>query len=149
MKNIFVSMSKLTIYQVNLNSQLELPYADDGVHAGFPSPAQDYMENSIDLNRDLVAHPESTFYARVEGESMIDANLKHGDILVVDKALEVHDGDIAVCVVEGEFTVKYVEIHPDHVVLRPANKDFAPITINDPSQFEVWGVVTFVIHAAR
>lgn len=142
-------MAKITIYNVDQVSSLPLPFAEEGVRAGFPSPAQGYMDRSIDLNRDLVQHPESTFYARVEGDSMIDADLANGDILVVDRAIEVRSGDIALCVVEGEFTVKYIDIFPDHVVLRPANERYRPLRIDDPNEMEVWGVVTYVIHATR
>ena len=94
-------MSELILYNAETLMALELPFADEGVRAGFPSPAQSYMENAIDLNRDLVHHPESTFYARVVGDSMIDADLHEGDILVVDRSVEAQDGDIAVCVVDG------------------------------------------------
>lgn len=103
------------------------------------------MENSIDLNRDLVQHPESTFYARVVGDSMVDADVHQGDILMVDKSVEIHSGDMAVCILNGEFTVKYVDIAPDHVTLRPANDDYPPIHVTEADSFEVWGVVTFVI----
>lgn len=142
-------MSRLRLYNANMLSELELPFADEGVRAGFPSPAQDYMENSIDLNRDLVNHPESTFYARVVGDSMVDDGVTEGDILVIDKSLDVRSGDMAVCVVNGEFTVKNVEIFPDHVVLHPANGAYPPIQITEADQFEVWGVVTYVISPKR
>ncbi len=139
------SMSRLEIFSAETLSALELPFADEGVRAGFPSPAQDYMENSIDLNRDLVQHPESTFYARVVGDSMVDADVHQGDILMVDKSVEIHSGDMAVCILNGEFTVKYVDIEPDHVTLRPANDHYPPILVTEADSFEVWGVVTFVI----
>ncbi|MCF0235788.1 MAG: translesion error-prone DNA polymerase V autoproteolytic subunit [Bacteroidaceae bacterium] len=142
-------MPKLTIYNIDILSSLSLPFADEGIRAGFPSPAQGHMDRSIDLNSDLVSNPDSTFYARVEGDSMIEANLNQGDILVVDRSLRPSDGDIVVCVVEGEFTVKYIDIHPDHIVLRPANPAYRPLRIDDPYSVEVWGVVTYVIHATR
>ena len=136
-------MSELILYNAETLMALELPFADEGVRAGFPSPAQSYMENAIDLNRDLVHHPESTFYARVVGDSMIDADLHEGDILVVDRSVEAQDGDIAVCVVDGEFTVKRLSVKADGIVLVPANADYQPIRVGD--RFEVWGVVTYVI----
>lgn len=139
-------MADLTIHHIDDSTARELPYADGGVKAGFPSPAQEYMDCAIDLNRDLVRHPESTFYARVEGDSMEGAGVSEGDILVVDKLLEVHDGDMAVCVINGEFTVKFVEFHDDSVTLRPANPAYAPITVAEGDRFDVWGVVTYVIH---
>lgn len=139
-------MAEITIHTVDSLGEMELPFADGGVHAGFPSPAQDLVENGIDLNRDLVAHPESTFYARVVGESMIDANVLPGDILVIDRSLTAVDGSMALCVLNGEFTVKNLEIHSDGIVLRPANAEYKPIRIGECEQFEVWGVVTYVIH---
>ena len=142
-------MPTLKIYNIDMHSELELPFADEGVRAGFPSPAQDYMENSIDLNRDLVKHPESTFYARVVGDSMVEAGVNEGDILVIDKSLDVRTGDMAVCVVNGEFTVKNIELLPDRVILHPANKAYPPLIITEADQFEVWGVVTYVIHSKR
>lgn len=138
-------MSELILYNAETLMALELPFADEGVRAGFPSPAQSYMENAIDLNRDLVHHPESTFYARVVGDSMIDAALHEGDILVVDRSVEAQDGDIAVCVVDGEFTVKRLSVKADGIVLVPANADYQPIRVGEADRFEVWGVVTYVI----
>ena len=138
-------MSELILYNAETLMALELPFADEGVRAGFPSPAQSYMENAIDLNRDLVHHPESTFYARVVGDSMIDADLHEGDILVVDRSVEAQDGDIAVCVVDGEFTVKRLWMKADGIVLVPANADYQPIRVGEADRFGVWGVVTYVI----
>lgn len=142
-------MPDLSLYKIDSQTPLELPYADEGVRAGFPSPGQDYTDNSIDLNRDLVSRPESTFYARVGGDSMIDAGIHEGDIIIVDKSIDVNSGDIAVCAVNGEFTVKYVDIHADHIVLRPANKSFPPLRVDESDAFEVWGAVTYVIHKLR
>ena len=139
-------MSKIRFLSPEYESAVALPFADEGVHAGFPSPAQHYMENSIDLNRDLISHPESTFYARVEGESMRDANILPGDLLVIDKSRDARTGDVCLCIVEGEFTVKTVEFFPDHVRLVPANPEFKPMEISGTDSFEVWGVVTYVIH---
>lgn len=136
---------KLEIFSAFSQSDLSLPYVDGGVYAGFPSPAQDFMENSIDLNRDLVSHPESTFYARVVGDSMIEADVNEGDILVVDKSLEVKDGIMAVCILNGEFTVKYLHVFEDHIELVPANSSYKTIRVGADDDFEVWGTVTFVI----
>jgi DNA polymerase V len=146
---LYSLMSSLKIFPALNEESLELIYVDGGVVAGFPTPAQDSIDQGIDLNRDLISHPESTFYARVSGNSMIDANVFDGDILVVDKSLAVHDGDMAVCVIDGEFTVKYVDIFSDHVVLRPANSDYPPLRIDNPEGFNVWGIVTYVIHKVR
>lgn len=140
------TMDELKIYGADTLSAVGLPFADEGVRAGFPSPAQDYMESSIDLNHDLVRHPESTFYARVEGDSMSGAGVFEGDLLVVDKAVQPATGDMAVCVLNGEFTVKFVDVGPAGVRLRPANDAYEPIRVEEGDSFEVWGVVTYVIH---
>lgn len=142
-------MEELRIFKADVLSGLEVPFADDGVRAGFPSPAQDYMDLAIDLNRELVRHPESTFYARVAGDSMQDAQVREGDILVVDKALEAAEGDMAVCVLNGEFTLKFIERRRDGIYLVPANDSYAPVRVEAGDRFEVWGVVTYVIHKVR
>ena len=90
-------MKNLEIYSSDISSSLPLPYAEDGIRAGFPSPAQDYMELSIDLNKELIKNPSSTFYGRVVGNSMQDENIVEGDILVIDKSQELVDGCMAVC----------------------------------------------------
>ena len=119
--------------------------AQDGIHAGFPSPATDYMTQAIDLNKELVKHPASTFYGRVVGDSMIDAGVDEGDILVIDKALEPKDGDMAVCFVDGEFTLKYLSMRSGRLVLKPANPRYPQIEITEGMDFKMWGVVTYII----
>lgn len=148
MDKIF-SSDKLIIYGAETQSTLGLPFADEGVRAGFPSPAQEYMESTIDLNRDLVHNPESTFYARVAGDSMVEAGLNPGDILVVDRSIEAMNGDIAVCVLNGEFTVKKLELKAHHIALQPANPSYSPIIVAEADQFSIWGVVTYVIKPTR
>lgn len=123
--------------------------AQDGIHAGFPSPATDYMTQAIDLNKELVRHPAATFYGRVVGDSMIDAGVDEGDILVIDKALEARDGDMAVCFVDGEFTLKYIYIREDGIVLKPANPKYPEIEITEGVDFKMWGVVTYIIKKIR
>ena len=122
-QQILSSTSGMTVLPIRGTQALSLPFADDGVHAGFPAPAQSTMETAIDLNKDLIENPESTFYARVEGDSMIGANIFEDDILIIDRSLTPSNGDIALCIVDGEFTVKYIEINKDHALLRPANPD--------------------------
>lgn len=124
---------------------LPLPYADHGIQAGFPSPAQDYITEAIDLNVEVVKHPAATFYGRVSGDSMINEGIEDGDLIVIDRAIEPSDGDLAVCCVEGDFTLKRIRIEPDRVWLIPANEMFDPIMITDETRFIIWGVVTFVI----
>ncbi len=123
--------------------------AQEGIHAGFPSPAADYMTQAIDLNRELVRHPAATFYGRVVGDSMIDAGVEEGDILVIDKALEAKDGDMAVCFVDGEFTLKYLKFHDEGLTLVPANEKYPSIEIREGSDFKMWGVVTYIIKKIR
>ena len=123
--------------------------AQSGIHAGFPSPANDYMTQAIDLNRELVKHPEATFYGRVVGDSMIDAGVEEGDILVIDKSLDPKDGDMAVCFVDGEFTLKHLRFRDGRLVLVPANSKYPSIEIGEGVDFKMWGVVTYVIKKVR
>ena len=115
------------------------------VHAGFPSPAEDIPETKLDLNRYIVQHPASTFFLRVEGVSMIDADFDEGDIIVVDKALEPSDGCVAVCYIDGEFTLKRVSVSSTKVTLIPANDSYPKIEITPENDFMIWGVVTYII----
>ena len=124
---------------------LEIPLAESGVHAGFPSPADDFLEGSLDLNSLVIRHPEATFFARVEGDSMKDEGIVEGDILVVDKSIEPYDGCLAVAVVDGEFTLKRVRKEPDKILLVPANPKYKVIEISPENEFAVWGVVNWVL----
>lgn len=138
-------------------ARTEIPVIDDvlpgmaqtGIHAGFPSPATDYMTQGIDLNRELVRHPAATFYGRVVGDSMIDAGVEEGDILVIDKSLDAQDGDMAVCFVDGEFTLKYLKFRNQCLFLVPANENYPEIEITEGVDFRMWGVVTYVIKKVR
>ncbi|MCW5596598.1 MAG: translesion error-prone DNA polymerase V autoproteolytic subunit [Rhodocyclaceae bacterium] len=116
------------------------------VPAGFPSPAEDYVEGSLDLNEHLIQHKEATFFVRVKGESMIGAGIQNGDLLVVDRALEAVDGNIVIAVVDGELTLKRLSRRNGQVRLLPENPCFHPIEFNDDQSLEIWGVVTNVIH---
>lgn len=132
--------------------------AESGIHAGFPSPATDYMTQAIDLNKELVRHPAATFYGRVVGDSMIDAGVEEGDILVIDKALDAQDGDMAVCFVDGEFTLKHIRFsertasdgaRSRQITLVPANENYPLIEVTEGSDFIMWGVVTYIIKKVR
>lgn len=142
-------MKNLKIYSSDISSSLPLPYADDGIRAGFPSPAQDYMELSIDLNKELIKNPSSTFYGKVIGNSMQDEGIVEGDILVIDKSLELADEDLAVCFVDGEFTVKRVRLDKEAAYLVPSNPDYPTIKVTEDNEFLVWGVVTYTIKKNR
>lgn len=136
----------LDFYQVETGSSSEIPFLSDGLFAGFPSPAEDYNLDSIDLTRELINHPNTTFLARVVGDSMIDANIHEGDILVIDRSLEFQDNDVAVCFINGEFNIKYVERTGDELFLISANPKYPKIKIEPEDNFVLWGVVTYVIH---
>lgn len=123
---------------------MPLPFAG-GIAAGFPSPANDYLDTAIDLNAELVRNPSATFIGRVSGLSMKDAGISDKDLLIVDKSLEPRDGKIAVCYVDGEFTLKRIQIDRKKVFLMPANPEFEPIEISQENDFMVWGIVTYVI----
>lgn len=116
------------------------------VAAGFPSPADDYLEGKLDLNQHLIKHPAATFFVRVAGDSMIDAGIHPGDILIVDRALEPADKKVVIAVVEGELTVKRIRMTRGRVFLAPENEHYPPIPIGAEMNFEIWGVVTTVIH---
>jgi len=116
-----------------------------GISAGFPSPAADFIDVDIDLSRELVKNPSSTFLGRVRGNSMIDAGISDGDILVIDKSLPVKDGKIAVCFLDGEFTVKRIRIEPNGCWLVPENPKFRPIHVTKDNEFVIWGIVTSII----
>ena len=144
-----MSKKNLTIYKVDAESHLPLPYADEGIRAGFPSPAQDYMELAIDLNKELIKHPTSTFYGRVVGDSMKDEGIEEGDILVIDKSLELMDDDLAVCFIDGDFTVKRVRLESDAAWLVRSNVKYPPIKVTKDNEFMVWGIVTYTIKKNR
>lgn len=119
------------------------------VPAGFPSPADDYVEKSIDLNEQLVRNPTSTFFVRARGDSMRDAGIASGDILVVDKAVTAADKQIVVAMLDGEFTVKRLRRRNNRVFLESGNQDFPPREITPDQDLVIWGVVTFVIHQPK
>lgn len=129
-------------------SPAQLPLYSEAVQAGFPSPAQDHIEKQLDLNEYLVSHPVATFFVRVQGESMREADIHSGDILIVDRSLEATNGKIIVAVLNGEFTVKRLRKENGQLWLMPENDDFEPIPVTPESDFEVWGVVTWIIHRA-
>lgn len=139
------STSNIDFYSADISSAEPLTFVD-GISAGFPSPAEEYIELAIDLNKELVKHPSSTFYGRVRGSSMKDANINDGDILIIDKSLPPRNGQKAVCFINGEFTIKTLKIEKGKVWLVPANEKYKPLEITPENDFVVWGVVTYVIH---
>ena len=118
---------------------------DTGISAGFPSPADDFKERRLSLDEELVKNKEATFYARVSGQSMIGAGLDDNDLLVIDRSLEPENNKIAVCFLDGEFTVKRLRVSDGEVWLQPENPDYPIIKISEENSFVVWGIVTNVI----
>lgn len=119
------------------------------VKAGFPNPAEDAKGIALDLNDLVVKHPVSTFYLRVEGDSMVGAGIVHGDIVAVDKSLDPKTGDIVVAAVDGDFTLKHLRRQGQQAWLVAANPDYPPIALHEATDAVIWGVVTFVIHKTR
>jgi DNA polymerase V len=134
------------IYGFENRKRQELPLFLANVPAGFPSPADDYIDRKLDLNEYLVKHPSATFFVRVEGESMINAGIHCGDVLIVDRALEATDKKIVIANVNGELTVKRIRKIKNKLFLAAENPDFEPIEVKGGEQFEVWGIVTYVLH---
>lgn len=137
-------MTKVKIYRIDGSIDQAIPVIGN-VSAGFPSPAGDFVGEKIDLNKYLIKNIPSTFIAIVDGLSMIGADFDEGDLLVIDKSLPPIDGKIAVCVVDGEFTVKRISVKKDHWLLMPENKNFEPIKVDKNNDFVIWGMVTAVI----
>jgi len=117
------------------------------VSAGFPSPADDYIEGKLDLNEYLIKHPAATFFLRAAGDSMIEAGIHHGDILIVDRAIESVDNNVVIAVIDGELTVKRIRKSGNELLLMPDNRDYEPVKMTEEMNVEIWGVVTNVIHS--
>ncbi len=138
-------MPKLSIINIDTSTTIKLPLFL-GLKAGFPSPAEDYIEAQLDLNKHLIKHPSATFFVRVSGDSMVDVGIFHNDILIVDRALRPQDRSIVVAALDGELTVKRLIKKENKLYLQPENPEYAAIEIKENSEFSVWGVVTNVIH---
>ncbi|MFP4459169.1 MAG: LexA family protein [Candidatus Zixiibacteriota bacterium] len=134
------------IHDDKIYDESKIPLFDSSVQAGFPSPANDYIDRKLDLNELLIEHPTATFFVRVEGQSMTGAGIHHGDILIVDRALEAKDNKIVIAIIDGELSVKRIKIKGKKIALYPENPDYEPIEIDDAMDFMVWGVVKSVIH---
>ena len=134
----------VTILQIENNIRHELPFFP-GISAGFPSPANDYLDACIDLNKELIKNPCSTFFGRVKGLSMKDAGIDDEDILIIDKSIIPKSGMTAVCFVDGEFTLKKISLGNNCITLLPANTNYKPIVVTEQNDFLIWGIVTYVI----
>jgi len=124
-----------------------IPLASSTVAAGFPSPADDYIDVGIDLNETLIRHPSSTFFLRVSGDSMVEAGIQHGDLLVVDRSLEARPGHVVVAVLDGAFTLKRLARHQGRLRLEAANSAYPPLELHHCGDVQIWGVAIHAIHS--
>jgi DNA polymerase V len=139
-------MGNIKIHRGAFDTKLELQHA--AVKAGFPSPADDYIHETLDFNKDFIRHPEATFYGDIDGDSMKDAGIYDGDRVIIDRAVEAHDGSIIVAFLNGEFTIKYLDLKhkkDGYIELRPANPAYPVFKVEAGDSFEVWGVVIHLI----
>lgn len=137
----------MSIYIYTVSDSLQsrfIPFVS-GLSCGFPSPADDHLDDGIDLNTAYIRNKDATFFGRVKGDSMLGAGLSDGDLLIIDKSLEPRNGKIAVCFIDGEFTVKRIKIEQDTIWLVAENRNYNPIKVTKDNDFLIWGVVTNVI----
>ena len=137
---------KLELYTSDTSTTLNMPYFENGVSAGFPSPAEDHMHSKIDLNNLLIENPSATYYVRVNGDSMLGAGILSGDLLIVDRSIEVTNNCIVVAHLDGEFTVKRIKKIKNKIFLHAENNNYKPIEITKEIDFELFGVVAHAIH---
>jgi len=135
----------IELYIPDIKSEIKLPFFDVGISAGFPSPADDFIESSIDLNKEFIKHKYTTYFARVKGHSMKNVGINDGDLLIIDKSLEPQNNKIAVCQIDGEFTVKRIRIEKDIIWLIAENEDYQPIKVTPENNFVIWGIVVHCI----
>ena len=145
-KNIENKLSFHSFKQLNLD---EIKLAEPLVPAGFPSPADDFIEMEINIQDYIVKNKEATFCVKVEGTSMTKAGINTGDIMIVDRSLNPKHNDIVLAVIDGEFTVKRLAVNNESIYLMPENDSFSPIQINESMDFQIWGIITHIIHKAR
>lgn len=136
------------IKPIEVREIIALPLFTDRVSCGFPSPAQDYIEQRLDLNDLMVSHPSATYFVRVSGDSMIEGGISDGDMLVIDSSLTAEHGDIVIAAVGGEFTVKRLQLNPV-VQLMPMNSAYSPIIIGSEDDLDIFGVVTYTIKSNK
>lgn len=136
---------KLHFFNPDFSQPKKISFIDTGIKAGFPSPAADFEEERISLDQFLIKNPEATFFAKASGDSMINAGINNGDLLVIDRSLEAQNNTIAVCYIDGEFTVKRIKIEKEKIYLQPENKDYKPIEVTKENELIIWGVITYVV----
>ena len=161
--NNLYNANELKMFKSDTSSKIVIPFFESLIPAGFPSPADDYMEMLLDLNDKLIRNPSSTFFAQITGSSMINAGICDGDIVIIDKSLQPKNDSILVCIIDGEFTLKthtitlliitweftlkrFNKIDEETAYLMPDNPEYDPIKINKHNTFMIWGVVTYTIH---
>ena len=139
-------LNKNEIINYRKSKKTKIKLYTTSISAGFPSPAEDHMDISLDINEYLVKHPSSTFYIYVKGDSMIDSGIFDGDLLIVDRSLEVKSNSVVVAVIDGDFTVKKIKKDSGNLYLIPQNKKYKPILLENNMDFQIWGIVTHTIH---
>ena len=127
--------------------RFRIPLLNDSVSAGFPSPADDYTEENIDLNEHLISNPFSTFFLRVKGDSMINAGIKDKDLIIVDKSLIAKPGNIVIAMIDGEFTIKRLSIKNNELYLKAENHNYPDFRFKNHIDVQIWGVVIYSIHS--
>jgi len=133
-------------YFDSTTKRFRIPLLNDSVSAGFPSPADDYTEENIDLNEHLISNPFSTFFLRVRGDSMINAGIKDKDLIIVDKSLIAKPGNIIIAMIDGEFTIKRLSIKNDELYLKAENHNYPDFSFKNHIDVQIWGVVIYSIH---
>ncbi|MEN2400733.1 translesion error-prone DNA polymerase V autoproteolytic subunit [Flavobacterium sp. MC2016-06] len=136
----------IELYVPDYSSTIEVPFFDVGISAGFPSPADDFIELTIDLNKEFIKNKDTTYFAKVKGHSMKNVGINDGDLLIIDKSLEPQNNKIAVCQIDGEFTVKRIKIEKNSIWLIAENEDYKPIKVTPENNFMIWGIV---IHSIK
>ena len=143
----YFQSKRIDLFLPDSTTYVEIPYVEPGIACGFPSPADDYMGLKIDLNEALIKNPEATFFARVKGDSMIGAGMEDQDLLIIDRSLEHKNNKIAVCLLDGEFTIKRLKMEKDVAWLMPENEKYKPIKVTADNDFTIWGIVNYIIKA--
>jgi len=145
-KNNFKNTPVLEFFYPEKGNTIELNLYTNSISAGFPSPAEDFLDKKLDLNDYLIKNPSATFFVKVNGNSMINAGISNGDILIVDRSLEPSDGKVVIGIINGEFTVKRIIKKGKKIFLKPENENFNPIEITEDMNFKIWGIVSYTIH---
>ena len=140
---------KLTFLKPKKGNSMGQWLVEQGISAGFPSPADDFKEIRISLDKELVKNSDATFYARVSGESMIEAGIDDGDLLVIDRSLNPENGKIGICMIDGDFTVKRIKKTKGKLYLLPENKKYEAIELKEENELIIWGIVTYVIKSVH